>query len=53
MWASDAPVGDFNQKKETYEKNLQAFIQKINKHFNDKELLDNLLYKNAIRLYNL
>lgn len=53
MWASDAPVGDFNQKKEIYEKNLQTFIQKINKHFNDKELLDNLLYKNAIRLYNL
>ena len=53
MWASDAPVGDFNQKKETYEKNLHTFIQKINEHFNDKELLDNLLYKNAIRLYNL
>ena len=53
MWASDAPVGDFNQKKETYEKNLHTFIQKINEHFNDKELLDNLLYKNAMKLYNL
>ena len=53
MWASYAPGGDFNQKKEIYEKNLQTFIQKINEHFNDKELLDNLLYQNAIRLYNL
>ena len=53
MWASDAPVGDFNQKKESYELNLQTFIRKINEHFNDKELLDNLLFKNVKKLYNL
>ncbi len=54
MWASDAPVGDFNQNKHSYEKNLKQFINKINEHFNnDKELLEALLYKNAMNLYKL
>ena len=53
MWASDAPVGDFNQNQYSYEKNLKLFINKINEHFNDKELLELLLYKNAKNLYKL
>lgn len=51
MWASDAPVGDFNQKYESYQKNLEEFISAINEYFNDKNLLENLLYKNAKALY--
>lgn len=53
MWASDAPVGDFNQKKELYLNNLEEFKAAIKEHFNNQILLENLLYKNAQKLYNL
>jgi len=52
MWASDAPVGDFNQKPELYKNNLEEFKTAIIENFNDKELLDSLLYKNAMKLFN-
>lgn len=52
MWASDAPVGDFNQKKELYQQNLEEFKKAIKEYFNDEALLDNLLYKNALKLFN-
>lgn len=53
MWASDAPVGEHNQKKEIYDENLELFKAKIMKHFNDAELLENLLYRNAKNLFKL
>lgn len=53
LWASDAPVGAFNQKTEFYSQNLQIFKQKILEHFGDEQLLENLLYKNAKNLYRL
>lgn len=53
MWASDAPVGDFNQKKESYQKNLAEFKKAIQENFSDETLLDNLLHKNALRLYDI
>ena len=53
MWASDAPVGDFNQRRELYLKNLKDFKEAILNHFNDKNLLHNLMYKNAERLFKL
>ncbi len=52
MWASDAPVGDFNQKKNLYDKNLNLFKVKILEHFKDEELLNNLLCNNARKLFN-
>ena len=52
LWATDCPVGAFNQAKESYQKNLQIFIEKINKHFKDTDLLENLLYKNCCALYD-
>ena len=51
MWASDAPVGEFNQKAEIYRNNLEEFKRVIQESFNDKTLLDNLLYNNAVNLY--
>ena len=53
LWASDAPVGDFNQRRELYLKNLKDFQEGILKHFNDPILLDNLMYKNAKNLFKL
>ena len=53
MWASDAPVGDHNLKKEFYDSNLNAFKTGILEYFNDEELLNNLLYSNAQKLFNL
>lgn len=53
LWASDAPVGEFNQQKDLYKHNLENFKQKILEHFNDKNLLENLLYNNSKNLYNL
>lgn len=51
MWASDAPVGDFNQKKEIYAANLAKFQSAIKEHFNDETLLNALLYQNAAQCY--
>ncbi|DAA97951.1 TPA: hypothetical protein CPT96_11120 [Candidatus Gastranaerophilales bacterium HUM_10] len=51
MWASDAPVGDFNQKKKIYAANLAKFQSAIKESFNDETLLNALLYQNAIQLY--
>ena len=51
MWASDAPVGDFNQKKEIYAANLAKFQSAIKEHFNDETLLNALLYQNAVHCY--
>lgn len=53
LWASDAPVGDHNLKKEFYDSNLNAFKTGILEYFNDEELLNNLLYSNAQKLFNL
>ena len=53
LWASDAYVGEFNQSNELYRKNLDNFKVKINSHFNDEKLLNNLLYFNARDLYGL
>lgn len=53
MWASDAPVGDHNLKKEFYDSNLEMFKYKIMEHFNDEMLLENLLFNNAKKLFNL
>lgn len=53
MWASDAPVGDFNQYKELYVRNLKKFQAGIFEYFKDRELLDNLMYRNAKKLFGL
>ena len=53
LWASDVPVGEFNQKRELYLKNLTEFQTGIYEHFRDKELLDNLMYGNAAKLFGL
>lgn len=53
LWASDCPIGKFNQSKDSYSKNLEIFKTCVMKNFNDKKLLDNLLYKNAQELYAL
>ena len=42
-----------NQKKEIYDENLELFKAKIMKHFNDAELLENLLYRTAKNLFKL
>ncbi len=48
MWASDAPVGDFNQRPDSYAFNLKQFQES----FEDKTLLNNLLYQNSLKLFN-
>lgn len=53
LWASDAFVGDFNQTNELYRKNLDNFKVKLGSHFEDDELVNNLLYFNARDLYGL
>ena len=53
MWASDAPVGDHNLKKELYDNNLNVFKAKILEHFNDENILNRLLFSNAQKLFNL
>ncbi len=53
LWASDVPVGEFNQKRELYLKNLAEFQTGIYEHFKDKELLNNLMYGNAAKLFRL
>ena len=53
LWATDCPVGKFNQTKEDYYKNLSLFQKKIIENFKDKNLLENILYNNAKNLYAL
>ena len=53
MWASDAPVGEHNQQKEQYDKNLNLFKVKILEHFKDETLLKALLCNNARALFNI
>lgn len=53
FWASDCPVGEFNQAKEAYKNNLEAFKKRILEEFNDEKLLENLLFNNANKLYGL
>ena len=53
LWASDTPIGDFNQSNELYRKNLDNFRVKINSYFQNEELLNNLLYFNTRDLYGL
>ncbi len=53
MWASDAPVGEMNQKREFYLKNLNIFKTRILEYFGDEDLLENLLANNAVNLYKL
>ena len=53
MWASDAPVGEFNQMPDLYAKNLNLFKIKILEYFKDENLLKNLLYNNAKNLYKI
>lgn len=53
LWASDAPVGDFNQSAEQYRKNLNLFSVKILDYFKDETLLQNLLSNNVRDLYKL
>ena len=53
LWASDCPVGAFNHEKQSYEHNLNLFKTRVMEEFNDKQLLENLLYKNALKLYDL
>lgn len=51
MWASDAPVGEFNQQKDLYARNLEVFKKRVLEKFEDEDLLENLLSKNAMKLY--
>lgn len=53
LWASDVPVGEFNQKNELYRKNLDNFKVKISSYFKDEQLVKNLLYFNVRDLYEL
>ncbi len=53
LWATDCPVGKFNQTKEDYYKNLILFQKKIIENFKDENLLENILYNNAKNLYAL
>lgn len=53
LWATDCPVGKFNQTKEGYSRNLAIFQEKIMEEFNDKKLLENILFNNAKELYAL
>lgn len=53
LWASDCPVGKFNQSKEAYSKNLNLFKTRVLEKFNDEKLLENLLVNNARKLYAL
>ena len=52
LWATDCPVGKFNQEESSYSKNLEIFIKRVQEKFNDEQLLKNLLSENCRRLYN-
>ena len=47
LWASDCPVGNFNQEKSSYSKNLEVFKLRVLEKFKSEELLNNLLSENA------
>lgn len=51
LWATDCPVGAFNQTKESYQKNLEMFKYRIIEKFKDENLLENLLSNNCRILY--
>ena len=51
LWASDCPVGKFNQEKSSYSKNLETFKLRVLEKFKSEELLNNLLSENARKLY--
>jgi len=53
LWASDCPVGKFNQSKESYQRNIEIFKTRVIERFNDEKLLENLFYNNAKELYAL
>lgn len=53
LWASDCPVGAFNQTSESYSKNLEIFKKRVIEKFADEKLLEDILYNNAINLYKL
>lgn len=53
LWGSDSPVGKFNQTKESYHRNLEIFKERIMQKFNDKDLLERILFYNAKNLYKL
>ena len=53
LWASDVPIGEFNQTKELYRKNLDNFKVKISSYFQDENLVKNLMYFNIRELYEL
>lgn len=53
MWATDAPVGAFNQDKDSYKHNLEVFKQRVLEKFHDEKLLFDLLSNNAMKLYGL
>ena len=52
LWATDCPIGKFNQDKELYSKNLEIFKQRVMEKFEDKKLLENLLSNNVRKLYD-
>ena len=53
LWATDCPVGKFNQQKDSYKTNLEVFKKRLLECYNDFELLENILANNAIKLYAL
>jgi predicted TIM-barrel fold metal-dependent hydrolase len=53
LWASDCPIGKFNQSKESYLKNIKIFKERVLETFNDKKLLNNIMFNNARNLYSL
>lgn len=52
LWASDCPVGKFNQEKSSYSKNIEVFKLRVLEKFKSEELLNNLLSENARKLYS-
>ena len=52
LWASDCPVGKFNQEKSSYSKNLDVFKLRVLEKFKSEGLLNNLLSENARKLYS-
>ena len=53
LWASDCPVGKFNQTKESYKYNLMIFKQKLMEEFKDETLIEDILANNAKKLYGI
>lgn len=51
LWASDAPVGEFNHEETSYSRNIEVFKLRVMERFRDEELLQNLLSGNVRKLY--